>query len=225
MKILAAVLLATAATAVPSAAVAQSGGAAGPARIALAEDTLAQPGAQMMEGDTVVYPGEPAYPAGLAARGVQGRAVVRVKVSAEGKATSVAIAESARSPELDKAALALARSFPYAPAKAGVAPGETLVPIRFRKDSLSGLPNKTCVDFNIDKAYFSATFPEQKVGDMEVVKLAMGALVFTLPGPQQMPYAQNSSAVAARAIAACASRPDEKFFTLMQREAASFLRK
>lgn len=186
---------------------------------------FAQPSGQAMEGDTAVYPDEPAYPAGLAARGVQGRAVVRVKLTPEGKARSVSIAESSRSRELDKAALALARSFPYAPARKGVAPDEVLVPIRFRKDSLAGLPSKTCADFNIDKAYFSATFPELKVSDMEVVKLATGTLQFTLPGPQQLPYAQNSSAVAAAAIAACATRPNEQLFTLMQREAAKLLRK
>lgn len=221
MKLTAAVLLALVA-ALPC-AFAQSGGSS--ARLILPDDTLAQPSGQMMEGDTAVYPGEPAYPANLAARGVQGRAVVRVRVAADGKARSVAIAESSRSRELDKAALALARSFPYAPAKKGVAPEEVLVPIRFRKDSLSGLPKKTCADFNIDKAYFSATFPELKVSDMEVVKLAMGAVIFTLPGPQQMPYAENSNAVAAAAIAACATQPKETLFSLMQREAAKPPRK
>ncbi len=192
---------------------------------ACAQDALAQPGAQLMEGDTLVYPKDAAYPAGLAARGVQGRAVVRVSVSPEGKASAVAIAASSRSRELDLAALALARSYPYARAKPGVAPGEVLVPIRFRKDTLADLPHKTCADFNIDKAWFTATFPELKPGDMEVIKMASGALLFTLPGPQQMPYARHSSAVAAAAIAACASQPGEKLFTLMGREAARLPRK
>lgn len=181
--------------------------------------------AQMMEGDTVVYPKDAAYPAGLAARGVQGRAVVRVTVSPAGKAGGAAIAESSRSPELDKAALALARSYPYTPPKAGVAPGEVLVPIRFRKDGMADLPHKTCADFNIDKAWFTSNFPELKVGDMEVVKMIKDAVIFTLPGPQQMPYAQNSGAVAAAAIASCASQPREKLFTLIQREAAKLPRK
>jgi TonB family protein len=215
MKLLLAALLAMAAL---PCAFAQSG-------LTPAKDTLAQPGAGMMEGDTLVYPRDAAYPAGLAARGVQGRVVVRVKVGADGKALDASVAESSRSRELDKAALALARSYPYAPAKPGVAPGEVLVPIRFRKDSVTDLPNKTCADFNIDKAYFSATFPELKVSDMEVVKMASGTLLFTLPGPQQMPYARNSSAVAAAAIAACATQPGDKLFTLMQREAAKLPRK
>lgn len=38
-----------------------------------------------------------------------------------------------------------------------------------------------------------------------------------------MPYAQSSGAVAA--IAACASQPREKLFTLVQREAARLPRK
>ncbi len=191
----------------------------------VADERLAQPSTQMMEGDALVYPKDAAYPAGLAARGVQGRAVVRVKVGPEGKAAGVTIAESTRSRELDNAALALARSYPYTPPKPGVAPSEALVPIRFRKDTLTELPHKTCADFNIDKAWFATAFPELKPGDMEVVKMAIGAVLFTLPGPQQMPYARNSGAVAAAAIAACATQPDEKFFALIQREAAKLPRK
>ncbi|MCC2971641.1 energy transducer TonB [Massilia sp. IC2-476] len=181
--------------------------------------------AQMMEGDTMVYPRDAAYPAGLAERGVQGRAVVRVTVGPAGKAAAAAITESSRSPELDKAALALTRSFPYTPPQPGVAPAQVLVPIRFSKDSMADLPRKTCADFNIDKAWFMATFPELQASDMEVVKMARDALIFTLPGPQQMPYAQHSSAVAATAIAACATQPREILFGLMQREAAKLPRK
>jgi len=192
---------------------------------ACAEDRLVQPTTQMMEGDVLVYPKDSAYPAGLATRGVQGRVVVRVSVSLDGKAAAVAVAESSRSRELDAAALALARTYPYTPPKAGVAPNEVLVPIRFRKDTLSELPHKTCADFNTDKAWFSATYPELKPSDMEVVKMAMGALIFTLPGPQQMPYARHSSAVASAAVAACATQPGEKLFVLMQREAARLPRK
>ncbi|CAN7547128.1 energy transducer TonB [Massilia sp. LjRoot122] len=183
------------------------------------------PSGQMMIGDTLVYPGEAAYPAGLAARGVQGRAVVRVSVNAEGKAAATAIGTSSRSRELDDAALALARSYPYPPAKKGAAGSETLVTIRFIKDRPSDLPKKTCADFNIDKAWFSATFPWKRPGDMEVVKALQDRVIFTLPGPQQMPYARNSSAVAAAAIDACATRPGDTLFALMQQEAAKLPRK
>lgn len=97
--------------------------------------------------------------------------MVRVTVGPAGKAAGAAIAESSRSPELDKAALAPARGYPYTPFEPGVAPGEVLVPIRFRKDGMADLPHKTCADFNIDKAWFTAAFPELKPGDMEVVKM------------------------------------------------------
>lgn len=39
---------------------------------------------QMMVGDTLIYPDNPAYAAGLAARGAQGRVLVRVTVDANG---------------------------------------------------------------------------------------------------------------------------------------------
>lgn len=186
---------------------------------------LAQPGAHMMVGDTLVYPGDAAYPAGLAARGVQGRAVVRVSVNAEGKAAATTIGTSSRSRELDDAALALARSYPYPPASKGAAGSEILVTIRFLKDRPADLPKKTCADFNIDKAWFSTTFPWMRPGDMDVVKAIQDRVIFTLPGPQQMPYARNSGAVAAAAIAACATRPGETLFALMQQEAAKLPRK
>jgi len=180
----------------------------------------AQSGAQMMVGDTIVHPGVPAYPAALAERGIQGRVVVRVTVDAAGKAAGVAVSESSRSLALDRAALAMVRAWPYAPAGKGGAPAEVLVGIRFSKDSPGTIPDKTCADFNIDKAWFTATFPERKATDMEVVQIARDNVQFTLPGPQHMPYARAKDAVAAAAIAACASQPREKLFAMMQREAA-----
>jgi TonB family protein len=172
----------------------------------------------IMAGDTVILAGDPAYPAGLAARGVQGRVLVRVTVDAMGKAAAVAVSESSRSPELDRAALALVRSWTHPP-------GEALVGIRFSKDSPATVPDKTCADFNIDKAWFLNAFPERKATDMEVVRIARDNVMFTLPGPQQMPYALAKDAVVAASIAACASQPHEKLFVLMQREAAKLPRK
>ncbi len=181
---------------------------------AFAQDTPTRAGGQITIGDTVVYPGEAAYPAGLAARGVQGRVLVRVTVDAAGKAAGAAISASSRSRELDRAALALARSYPYPPGS------DTQVAIRFSKDRLSELPNKTCADFNIDKAWFGAAFPELKPTDMDIVKTLKDKVLFSLPGPRQMPFARASGAVAAAAIAACATRPGATLFALMQEEAA-----
>lgn len=195
------------------------------AGFALASDTLARPAAQVREADTPVRPGDAAYPPGLAARGVQGRVVVRVSVTAQGKAGTVAVDSSSGSPELDQAALALARSYPYAPARQGVAPSEVLVPFRFSKDSPSTLPAKTCADFNTDKAWFLAAHPGRQASDMEVVKMALDLLPFTPPGPQIMPSTQERSAIAAAAIAACAGRPGDRLLSAMQREAAKLSRK
>jgi TonB family protein len=80
------------------------------------QPVLAQPAhALATVGDTIVYPGDAAYPADLAARGVQGRALLRVHPGPDGKAARLAIVESTRSRELDQAALALARSYAYRP--------------------------------------------------------------------------------------------------------------
>lgn len=183
------------------------------------------PGSQMMAGDTMIYPDNPAYPAGLAARGAQGRVLVRVTVDANGGPTSVLVRESSRSRALDAAAVAVVRTFRHAPARPGMGPSEVLVPIRFRKDTVQTLRSKTCADLNVDKAWFTATFPEKKVFELDAVSMAMDTLVFTLPGPQQAAYTGNSVAVAAAAIAACARRPGDKFFTVMQQEALKLPRK
>jgi TonB family protein len=185
----------------------------------------AVPGAHMMVGDTLVYPGNPAYPPALAARGVQGRVVVRVSAGAKGAAPSVTVRDSSRSRELDAAALALVRTQGHVPAGPGMGQGELLVPIRFRKDSPSSLRTKTCADLNVDKAYFTATFPDKKLFELDAVSMAMDTVIFTLPGPLQMAYASNSEAVAAAAIAECATRPAETFFTVMQQQASKLSRK
>lgn len=133
--------------------------------------------------------------------------------------------ESSRSRALDQAAVALVRTYRHAPARPGMGPAEVLVPIRFRKDTVQNLRTKSCADLNVDKAWFTATFPEKKVFELDAVSMAMDTLVFTLPGPQQAVYTRNSQAVAADAIAACATRPADKFFTVMQQEALRLPRK
>ena len=180
---------------------------------------------QMMVGDTMIYPDNPAYPAGLAARGAQGRVLVRVTVDANGGPSSVSVRESSRSRALDRAAVALVRTYRHAPARPGMGPDEVLVPIRFRKDTIPNLRSKTCADLNVDKAWFTATFPEKKVFELDAVSMAMDTLVLSLPGPQQAAYTRNSQAVALAAIAACATRPGDKFFTVMQQEASTLPRK
>lgn len=58
----------------------------------------------------------PEYPAAAARSGVEGTVRVRVEVGADGKPTDVSIAQSSRSRDLDRAALAAVRQWTFQPA-------------------------------------------------------------------------------------------------------------
>lgn len=78
----------------------------------------------------------PRYPAGLAKAGVEGTVILRVDVSAEGRATGVEVHRSSGHASLDEAAMARVREWRFTPAMKDGAPaaGEVLVPVDFRAD-------------------------------------------------------------------------------------------
>lgn len=85
---------------------------------------------------TAVAATVPRYPAGLAKAGVEGMVILRVNVSAEGRATGVEVHQSSGHASLDEAAMARVREWRFAPAMKDGAPaaGEVLVPVEFRAD-------------------------------------------------------------------------------------------
>jgi protein TonB len=74
------------------------------------------------------------YPAEARRRGWQGEVVLRVEVSAEGRADAVAILRSSGHAVLDEAALAAVRLWRFRPATRGGVPvaAPADVPVRFR---------------------------------------------------------------------------------------------
>jgi TonB family protein len=85
---------------------------------------------------TAVAATVPRYPAGLAEDGVEGIVILRVAVSAEGRATEVRVEKSSGHVTLDDAAMARVREWRFTPATKDGAPvaGEVLVPVEFRAD-------------------------------------------------------------------------------------------
>ncbi|MDB5410104.1 MAG: TonB family protein [Rhodospirillales bacterium] len=79
---------------------------------------------------------KPDYPAEARRRGQQGRALLRVEVSAAGAATDVRLVASSGYPVLDEAALTAVREWRFDPATVDSRPveGAVEVPIRFRLD-------------------------------------------------------------------------------------------
>jgi protein TonB len=75
----------------------------------------------------------PAYPPAARRAGVQGRVVLRVRVSAAGEPVEVTVATSSGAPRLDHAAVATVRRWKFVPAREGERAVEAwvLVPIVF----------------------------------------------------------------------------------------------
>lgn len=79
----------------------------------------------------------PAYPLAARRRGIEGTVVLRVEVSADGRAARIEIKKSSNSEILDQAALAAVRSWRFVPAKRGA---QTIiawvdVPITFKLEN------------------------------------------------------------------------------------------
>lgn len=79
----------------------------------------------------------PHYPADAADAGVEGTVILRVKVSAEGRATGMRVERSSGHASLDAAAMARVRDWRFTPRMKDGAPvaGEVLVPVEFRAEA------------------------------------------------------------------------------------------
>jgi len=92
--------------------------------------------APVVEHGPSVLPGNPrpAYPPAARRRSLEGRAVVRATVTAEGQVASVELRQSSRHDSLDQAALEAVRRWRFAPARRGeqAIAGAVDVPVVFR---------------------------------------------------------------------------------------------
>lgn len=167
-------------------------------------------------------PGEAAYPAALAERGVQGTAEVLAKLGADGAPSVVTIVSSSRSVELDELALADVRRLRFRSANgaSGTSLPDIVVPVEFMRDSLATLKAKTCREFNVDVAYFRSTFPELDTGRMPIINLTTGALFMGaiptsgLTGDALVTHAKRIREAGSGITAACLAAPDSSYLEL-----------
>lgn len=165
-------------------------------------------------------PGGEAYPVALADQGVQGTAEVLVKISAEGHVADASLYATSRSAALDELALAYARALRFrAPANAASAPlPSVIVPVEFLRDSTDQLHTKTCAQFNVDVAYFKATFPETDPRRMTVINLTTGLLLVgsmaRQVGSDTVTQARKLNAAGNGVVVGCAAAPQENFLKL-----------
>lgn len=159
-------------------------------------------------------PGGTAYPVALAEQGVQGTAEVLVRIAPDGTPADVSLHATSRSAALDEQALAYVRGLRFG-ARAGASSGalpDVILPVEFLRDTVEALPAKTCAEFNIDKAYFTATFPETDPSRMPVVRMTTGMLLLAgMPrqsGEALVAQARQLNAAAAGIAAACEAAPE-----------------
>lgn len=158
-----------------------------------------------------IFPTDARYPKDLWSAGVQGDVELRVKLGADGVPIDVALESSSRSRELDQLAMSMGRNLKYKlkdPASATT----VIVPFEFARDTLETLRQKSCLEFNLDVAYFKATFPEAKTRKMKAVNLMVG-LYFTyglsnIPKEKFSAYNSRLAEAAEKVIDACAKAPE-----------------
>ena len=171
-------------------------------------------------------PADEGYPPELAAQGAQGTTVLLLTLGADGSPEQVTVQSSSRSPELDQAAIAVAKGLSFKAKDPAHPVARVLVPIEFMRDSLATLPNKTCREFNVDLAWFKATFPELDSRKMPVVNMTVGSYVsygiVGLPQDKALAYMKRVETAAQGLAEACAKEPDAgyiKTFTRLVKEA------
>lgn len=171
-------------------------------------------------------PADEGYPPELAAKGAQGTTVLLLTLGAGGTPTEVTVQSSSRSAELDQAAIAVARGLSFKAKDPAHPIAQVLLPIEFMRDSLATLPNKTCREFNVDLAWFKATFPEHETRKMPVVNMTIGSYVtygiVGLPQDKALAYMKRIETAAQGLVEACAKDPEAgyiKTFTRLVKEA------
>ncbi|HEY9107887.1 MAG TPA: energy transducer TonB [Roseateles sp.] len=162
-------------------------------------------------------PGGTAYPAALAEQGVQGTAEVLVRIAPDGTPADVSLHATSRSAALDEQALAYVRGLRFG-ARSGAGSGalpDVILPVEFLRDTVEGLLAKTCAEFNIDKAYFKAAFPETEPSHMPVVRMTTGMLLLAgMPrqsGEALVAQARQLNAAAAGIESACEAEPEANY--------------
>lgn len=97
---------------------------------------ITAPGPTTVEAPRAIHQPHPRYPMSARRRGLEGRVVLRVAVTADGTVERVEVAESSGVAALDTAARSTVEGWRFSPARgpAGATRGTLDVPIRFRLD-------------------------------------------------------------------------------------------
>jgi hypothetical protein len=73
------------------------------------------------------------------------------------------------------------------------------------------LSQKTCAEFNVDVAYFKATFPELETRKMATVNMTVGLLFLGFQSGTALERLKRVEAAAKTVVDACARQPDATY--------------
>ncbi len=160
--------------------------------------------------EIAILPGQLGYTPELAKAGIQGTVMLMAVANEKGQLEQVTIKESSGSKELDSVALALIPRLSVNLETPGTGGRALLVPVEFRKDSVSNISKKTCADFNIDLAYWS-TLHADAHKTLPVLNLTIGILALSGKNGDAMTIAKKSGFIIKETIARCAQQPEKLF--------------
>ncbi len=163
---------------------------------------------------TIIIPGNEYYPVALAAKGVQGEVQLEVQLSKAGYVQGSKIIRSSKSAELDKQALAFAKtqSWPATEMRQVNASDIHQWNIIFLKDSTTSINSKTCADFNIDLKYFQSVNATSAPHEMAALKmlgrLFSERLIKNADAEKTLSYVKKIKGIERDSVQACAKNPN-----------------
>lgn len=186
--------------------------------------------------ERIITPDMSAYPAQLAAAGIQGPVGLMLSLTPDGTITAIKPTNHLFGDALTDAAVAYARSLSFKDAVKPDAPVTTvLITFDFEKDTIATVVNKTCADFNVDVAARTAAVSAATPDTMNAFRLVESVLEGRAAQERDidrrfaarwklLPPPGDERKVKLATAQRCANQPDLNFFEAMQQEIASAVR-
>lgn len=157
------------------------------------------------------------YTAEIASTGAQGTSVVQAGVQFDGSLHQASVTSSSRSSTLDQLAVAAVSQIKLRTDTGKPLPSRVEIPVKFVRDTLETVAEKTCAEFNLDLAYHKEIFPEKQTREMSVFVYANAILAAVGQGQPGMllKLAQAQQSFAETAEKECAADPARKLIDVL----------
>ncbi len=165
--------------------------------------------------EVVIYPNNKIYTPELAAQGVQGTALVALNLDESFLIVSSEISEKSRDELIDSMALSLLKPKVKVGFKMDDKYRHDLIKVKFTKDELLSLRNKTCGDVIVDGQYFKKIYPEKDESDLEFWSVTGGLMYINYLDKSKRPL--NTQKTRELVMEECRLHPEKNVFQAYQR--------